>query len=99
MLDIEEIRRYYAPWKALVDQGIGVHCGECGCYNETPHEVFLSWFGDVLTVLKENGIGFGIWEFSGTFGVMNSGRKDVEYEDWYGEKLDRKFLELLRAQI
>lgn len=99
ILDIDNIREYYAPWKALIDQGVGVHCGECGGYNETPHDVFLSWFGDVLTVLKENEIGFGIWEFSGTFGVMNSGRKDVEYEDWYGEKLDRKFLELLKAQI
>lgn len=99
VLGIDNIREYYAPWKALVDQGVGVHCGECGCYSETPHDVFLSWFGDVLTVLKENGIGFGIWEFSGAFGVLNSNRKDVEYEDWYGEKLDRKFLELLRAQI
>ena len=38
------------------------------------------------------GIGFGIWEFSGTFGTLNSGRTDVEYEDWYGRKLDRKML-------
>ncbi|SIO25406.1 glycoside hydrolase family 5 protein [Algoriphagus halophilus] len=96
---IDSIREYYAPWKALIEQGIGVHCGECGGYNKTPHDVFLSWFADVLTVLGENKIGFGIWEFSGAFGVLNSGREDVEYEDWYGEKLDRKFLELLRSQI
>ena len=53
----------------------------------------------MLQVLKEMEVGFGIWEFSGAFGVLNSGRKDVDYEDWYGEKLDRKFLELLRKQI
>lgn len=99
VLSIDSIREYYAPWKALIEQGVGVHCGECGCYNKTPHDVFLNWFGDILTVLGENQIGFGIWEFSGAFGVMNSGRADVDYEDWYGEKLDRKFLELLRSQI
>lgn len=98
-LDIESLRNYYAPWVDLIKSGIGVHCGECGGYNKTPHGVFLSWFGDVLSVLKENQIGFGIWEFSGAFGVLNSGRADVDYEDWYGEKLDRKFLELLQAQI
>ncbi len=99
IVDIDNIREYYAPWKSLIDQGVGVHCGECGCYSETPHEIFLSWFDDVLTVLKEYEIGFGIWEFSGAFGVLNSQRKDVAYEDWYGEKLDRKFLQLLQKQL
>lgn len=99
ILDIQSIRDYYSPWRDLIAQGVGVHCGECGGYNQTPHEVFLAWFGDVLQVLKEMEVGFGIWEFSGAFGVLNSGRKDVEYEDWYGEKLDRKYLELLQKQI
>jgi aryl-phospho-beta-D-glucosidase BglC (GH1 family) len=91
----ESLERHYAPWIDLVKQGVGVHCGECGCYNKTPHDVFLAWFGDVLDILHVNGIGFGIWEFSGTFGVLNSGREDVVYEDWYGQKLDRKMLNLL----
>nr|MBI1231847.1 cellulase family glycosylhydrolase [Cytophagales bacterium] len=91
----ENLERHYAPWIELVKQGVGVHCGECGCYNKTPHDVFLAWFGDVLDILHEHGIGFGIWEFSGTFGVLNSGREDVDYEDWYGQKLDRKMLNLL----
>jgi hypothetical protein len=34
--------------------------------------------------------------FRGDFGVMNSGRKDIEYEDWHGHKLDRKMLEMLQ---
>ena len=37
---------YYKPWIALAKQGVGVHCGECGCWNKTPHDVFLAWFGD-----------------------------------------------------
>jgi len=28
--------------------------------------------------------------------VVNSNRLDVVYEDWYGQKLDRKLLDLLR---
>jgi endoglucanase len=79
----------------LIKRGLGVHCGECGAYNKTPNHVFLSWFEDVLDVLHQNGIGFGIWEFSVAFGILNSGRQDVAYQDWYGQKLDRKYLTLL----
>jgi endoglucanase len=89
------LEKYYEPWIALTKEGIGVHCGECGCWNKTPHDVFLSWFSDVLDILGKNKIGFGIWEFSGDFGVLNSNRDDVVYEDWYGNKLDRKLLTLL----
>jgi hypothetical protein len=74
-----------------------VHCGECGCWNKTPHAVFLAWFGDVLDILKQNKIGFALWEFSGDFGLINSGRTDVDYENWYGQKLDKKLLDLLRS--
>ncbi|MEX0780430.1 MAG: cellulase family glycosylhydrolase [Balneolales bacterium] len=91
----EMLEEHYAPWIDIVKQGIGVHCGELGCYNKTPHDVFLAWFTDTLDIFKENGIGFGLWEFSGSFGVLDSGREDVEYEDWYGHKLDRKLLDLL----
>ena len=77
-------------------RGVGVHCGECGCFNRTPHPVFLSWFEDVLTILERYNIGFALWNFGGTFGVLDSGRADVAYEDWYGRKLDRKLLALMQ---
>ena len=89
------LETHYQPWIDLVKQGIGVHCGECGAFNKTPHPVFLAWFEDVLDILHENGIGFAIWEFVGTFGILDSGREDVAYEDWHGHKLDRKYLNLL----
>jgi aryl-phospho-beta-D-glucosidase BglC (GH1 family) len=91
----EAIEQYYKQWIDLANSGVGVHCGECGCWNKTPHNVFLNWFGDVLAVLKQHQIGFALWEFSGDFGLINSGRADVNYENWYGEKLDRKLLTLL----
>lgn len=92
----KSLEKFYAPWIDAVKKGVGVHCGECGCWSETPHDVFLSWFGDVLDVLSENGIGYALWEFKGTFGILNSERKDVDYEDFHGQKLDRKLLNLLQ---
>jgi endoglucanase len=90
------LEEYYKPWSELVKQGVGVHCGECGCWNKTPHAVFLAWFADVLDILSASKIGFAVWNFDGDFGILNSRRTDIAYEDWYGNKLDRKFLELLQ---
>jgi endoglucanase len=91
------LEEFYRPWIELMRQGVGVHCGECGCWNKTPHAVFLAWFGDVLDILTSHGIGYALWQFDGDFGVLNSGRADVAYEDWHGQKLDRKLLALLQS--
>ena len=90
------LEKFYEPWIQLAKQGTGVHCGECGCWNKTPHEVFIAWFGDVLDILTANAIGFAVWNFIGDFGVLDSRRDDVQYEDWHGHKLDRRMLELLQ---
>jgi aryl-phospho-beta-D-glucosidase BglC (GH1 family) len=97
-LDRQMLENYYKPWIELKNKGVGVHCGECGCWNKTPHDVFLAWFGDVLEILTANKIGFALWEFIGDFGILNSNRNDVEYEDWYGYRLDKMLLELLKKQ-
>lgn len=93
--DRNSLEEFYEPWIDLVKQGVGVHCGECGCWKATPHKVFLAWFGDVLDILTKHGIGYALWNFRGDFGILDSGRKDVVYEDWHGHKLDRKLLDLL----
>jgi endoglucanase len=90
------LETFYQPWLDLVKEGVGVHCGECGCWKKTPHEVFIAWFTDVLDILGTAGIGFATWNFIGDFGILDSGREDVVYEDWYGHQLDRKMLELLQ---
>ena len=87
---------YYKPWGGLVSKGVGVHCGECGCWKKTPHDVFLAWFGDVIDILASYKIGFALWNFVGDFGILNSGREDVAYEDWHGYKLDKKLLKLIQ---
>ena len=97
-LSREMLESFYKPWSDIMQQGVGVHCGECGCWNKTPHTVFLNWFTDVLDILSNAGIGFALWNFIGDFGVIDSGREDVEYQDWYGHKLDKKLLVLLQQQ-
>ena len=95
--DKARLETYYAPWVELVRSGVGVHCGECGCWNRTPQDVFLAWFTDVLDILTAAGIGYALWNFRGDFGVLDSGRPDVVYEDWHGHKLDTRLLALLKA--
>jgi len=83
------------PWKKIEEKGVGVHVGEFGAYNRTPHEVVLAWLEDYLSLWKEAGWGWAMWNFRGSFGILDSGREDVQYEDFRGHKLDRKLLELL----
>ncbi|HRT48544.1 MAG TPA: cellulase family glycosylhydrolase [Bacteroidales bacterium] len=92
----KNLEELYKPWIDAVNKGIGVHCGECGCYNKTPHNVFLAWFEDVLDILTGAGIGYALWNFRGDFGILDSRRTDVDYTDWYGHKLDSKLLNLLK---
>jgi endoglucanase len=97
-VDKEALRRQQIePWKALEKQGIGVHVGEWGAYQYTPHEVVLAWMRDTLALWKEAGWGWALWNLRGSFGVLDSGRKDATYEDFKGHKLDRKMLDLLRS--
>ncbi len=84
------------PWQKLAEKGVGVHVGECGAFNQTPHPVVLAWMGDLTGLWKDAGWGFALWNFRGGFGILDSGRKDVSYEDFHGHKLDRKYLDLLR---
>ena len=90
-------QEYVDKWKPLTDLGVQVHVGEWGCYNQTPHDIALAWMSDCLAVWREVGWGNSLWNLRGNFGILDSGRKDVAYEDFRGHKLDRKMLELLRT--
>jgi endoglucanase len=93
----ERLRRErIAPWQALEKRGVGVHVGEWGAHNRTPHPVVLAWMRDQLELWKEAGWGWALWNLRGSFGVLDSGRRDVAYEDFRGHKLDRRMLELLQ---
>lgn len=82
-------------WKPLTDLGVPVHVGEWGCFSKTPHDACLGWMGDLLALWKEAGWGWAMWNLRGPFGILDSNRADVAYEDFKGHKLDRRMLELL----
>ena len=84
------------PWKAAENQGIGVMVGEWGAYNKTPHDVVLRWAEDCLSNWQKAGWGWAMWNFRGSFGVLDSERSDVRYEAFEGHKLDRKLMDLLQ---
>jgi endoglucanase len=94
--DRKRLEEHYAKWADLARMGVGVHCGEGGAFNKTPHDVVLKWLRDVLEILTGHGIGLALWNFRGPFGIIDSGRTDVQYEDFHGRKLDRKLLALLQ---
>jgi len=90
-------RDQIGPWKALQSQGVGVMVGEFGSHNRTPHAVVLPWMRDCLAAWKGAGWGWALWNFRGSFGVLDSDRADVTYENWRGHKLDRAMLDVLQA--
>lgn len=87
---------YVLPWTQLKEAGVGVMVGEWGAYNQTPHDVTLRWMEDCLKNFQEAGLGWALWNFRGSFGVLDSGRADVQYENFQGHKLDRQMLDLLQ---
>jgi endoglucanase len=96
--DKESLRRdRIQPWKELEKKGVGIHVGEWGAFNRTPHPVVLSWMRDCLDLWKEAGWGWALWNFRGGFGVLDSQRADVTYEGFRGHKLDREMLKLLQS--
>jgi endoglucanase len=84
------------PWQALEAKGVGVHVGEWGAFNKTPHGAVLAWAEDCLANWRAADWGWAMWEFRGAFGILDSGRTDVAYEDCRGHQLDRALLDLLR---
>jgi endoglucanase len=84
------------PWKRLEAMGVSIHVGEFGAYTKTPHKVVLAWLRELMSQWKEAGWGWAMWNFRGGFGILDSGREDVKYEDFKGHKLDREMLEILK---
>lgn len=96
--DKDRLRRErIEPWKDLEKKGVGVHVGEWGSHNRTPHKVALAWMRTQLELWQEAGWGWALWNLRGSFGIMDSGRTDVAYEEYRGHKLDREMLKLIQA--
>lgn len=85
---------HYAPWKALADSGVAVHVGEFGCYNRIDNALALAWFRDALSVFREYGWGYSLWNLSGNFGLAGHGRPGTRWEKVHGLVVDRDLYEL-----
>lgn len=90
---LRSLKESWAPFEA---KNGTVFIGEFGCHNRTPHKVALKWLSDNLAIFKELGYGWAIWNLKGSFGILDSGRDDVQYENFHGHKLDREMLCLLQ---
>ncbi len=90
------VRELFKPWQDFEAKGVGVMVGEFGVYNQTPHRFALSWMHDTLEEFKKAGWGWALWNFTGGFGIIDSGRYDVAYETWHGRNLDRDMLKVLQ---
>jgi endoglucanase len=91
--------RLIKPWKEIQAKGMGVMVGEFGSFNKTPHPVVLSWLRDCLDLWKEAGWGWAMWNFRGSFGILDSERADATYGDWHGLKLDLSMLRALKSAM
>ena len=91
-------RETVAPWQRFsTDHSVGVHVGEWGAHQHTPHDAVLRWMHDCLANWSRAGFGWALWNLRGSFGCLDSGRKDVKYENCQGHQLDRRMLELLES--
>lgn len=91
----DALRAFYAPWVEMEKAGRPVHIGEFGCYEHTPQDVALRWFGDLLDVFAELGWGYALWEFEGPFGIAGHARPGAVLEPMHGFAVDRALLDLL----
>ena len=92
----EALHEFYGPWREVSAMGRPIHIGEFGCYNQTPNDVALRWFKDLVSLWREYGWGWGLWNFEGAFGIVEHGRPGANYELIDGYRVDRELLEILR---
>jgi aryl-phospho-beta-D-glucosidase BglC (GH1 family) len=92
--DKEALRRHYAPWQEVEKMGAWIYIGEFGCYNRTPNDVALRWLSDLMSLFREFGWGYALWNFRGPFGIVEHGRPGARYEERHGLQVDSDLLEI-----
>jgi len=95
MWDRAALMDYYKPWREVEDMGVKIHMGEFGCFNRTPNDMAVRWLTDLMSVWKELGWGYAMWNFKGAFGIVDHGREGARYEKIKGFNVDRDLLDLM----
>lgn len=93
----ESMEEFYGPWREVEAKGVRIHMGEFGCYNRTPNDVALRWFGDLFAVWRKFGWGFAFWNFEGPFGIIGHERPGARFETIGGYAVDRDLFELAKS--
>jgi len=93
--DRKALVEFYQPWRDVEKAGAKVHIGEFGCYNKTPNDIALRWLTDLFDVYREFGWGYALWNFKGTFGIIDHGREGARFEKMDGFNVDRDLFELM----
>jgi aryl-phospho-beta-D-glucosidase BglC (GH1 family) len=94
--DKERLKEYYRPSRSYHELGGEVFVGEMGVYHTASHQVTLDFMRDLLEIYEEYGWGWALWNFRGSFGVLDSERLGAEYVDFHGHHLDKKMIDLIR---
>ena len=93
--DLLPFETYRTNFALAKEDSIPLMVQEFGVYNKTPHAVALGFLSDLVRFFDENNAGWALWNFSGSFGILNSDRSDCTYEYFKGYQLDRQMLEIL----
>lgn len=59
--------------------------------------VVIAWMRDCLELWEEAGWDWAMWNFRGSFSILDGNRTDVNYQDVRGHNLDREMLVLVLA--
>lgn len=89
------LRDSYRPWREVEKRGARIHIGEFGCFKHTPNDIAIRWLTDLLSVFKEFGWGYAMWNFHGPFGIIEHGRPGTKLEWVAGYHVDRALLDLM----
>ncbi len=91
----ETLHDFYRSWREVQAAGRPIHIGEFGCYNRIANDTALAWLSDLLSLYREFGWGYSLWNFEGPFGIVNHGRPGAVYECIHHYEVDRRLLDLL----
>lgn len=66
------LEMFQEPLQKARSLGLPLYCGEFGIIADAPATERLSWYRDMLTLFRENGIAFANWNYkSNNFGLVN----------------------------
>ena len=100
-VDKDWLENWMKNYLDLQKRGAFIHCGELGTYaKKVPRGSQLNWYNDVLDILSKYKVGWAIWNFRGSFGVINTGREEFHGKTLSnGDRLDVELLNTVRRHL